>query len=216
MNVHRVISIILADDHEILRDGLKSLFKKIKEVKLVAEASNGKELVQLVEQFLPDMVITDIKMPTMDGVEATRTIRQRFPQIKIIALSNYDEENLISEMINAGADGYLLKNTTKQELFQAVKTVMGGKAYYCNATSKKILSHLHQNTNTKKEKDIHFTKREIEVLQLFCKGMTNKEIGSHLGISARTVETHRQAIQDKTGLKGAVKIALYASQRGML
>jgi DNA-binding NarL/FixJ family response regulator len=211
-------TVILADDHEFLRDGLKAMFKKLKDVKLVSEASNGKELLEAVVSMTPDIVITDIKMPIMDGVQATAIIKEKFPATKIIAFSNYDEENLIVDMINAGADGYLLKNASKKELTQAITNVLAGKAYYCDSTSRKILTHFaeYKPANSRREREIHFTKREKEVLKLVCKGMTNKEIGNELDISVRTVETHRQSIQDKTGLKSAVSIALFVSKLGYL
>jgi DNA-binding NarL/FixJ family response regulator len=211
-------TVILADDHEFLRDGLKAMFKKLKDVRLISEASNGKELLDAVVAMQPDIVITDIKMPIMDGVQATTIIREKFPTTKIIAFSNYDEENLIVDMITAGADGYLLKNASKKELTEAITNVLAGKAYYCDSTSRKILTHFeeYKPANARREKEIHFTKREKEVLKLVCKGMTNKQIGNELDISVRTVETHRQSIQDKTGLKSAVSIALFVSKRGYL
>jgi two-component system, NarL family, response regulator NreC len=211
-------TVILADDHEFLRDGLKAMFKKLKGVKLLSEASNGRELLEAVEKLKPEIVITDIRMPVIDGIQATAIIKEKFPAIRVIAFSNYDEENLIADMINAGADGYLLKNASKKELTEAINNVLAGKAYYCDSTSRKILNYFneHKPGISRKEKEIHFTKREKEVLKLVCKGMTNKEIGKALNISVRTVETHRQSIQDKTGMRSAVSIALFASRLGYL
>jgi DNA-binding NarL/FixJ family response regulator len=212
------ISIVLADDHELLRDGFKAMLKKFKQVQLVGEASNGKELLEIVKKYEPQVVITDIKMPLLDGIESVKLIKRDYPGIKILALTNYDEENLIIDMIQAGADGYLIKSASKKEILDAVFTILSGKIYYCTTTSQKLLNHFNENPvgNAKKEKEIKFTKRELEVMKLICRGLTNKEIGNELGISSRTVESHKESIQEKIGGKSAVTIALFASRNGYI
>jgi DNA-binding NarL/FixJ family response regulator len=212
------ICIVLADDHELLRDGFKAMLKKFKHVQVLGEASDGKQLLELVRKLEPQVVITDIKMPLLDGIESVKLIKEEFPTIKILALTNYDEESLIIDMIQAGADGYLLKSASKKEILDAIFTILSGKIYYCTTTSQKLLNHFNDNPicNARKEKDIKFTKRELEVMKLICRGMTNKEVGNELGISARTVESHKESIQEKIGGKSAVTIALFASRNGYI
>lgn len=209
------VSIVLADDHEYLREGMKTVLKKMKHVSLLAEAPNGKQLLEMVNKHRPDVVITDIKMPEMDGIMVTRSIRKAFPWIKVIALSSYDEEELITDMIDAGADGYLLKNSSRQEMSEAITSVMMGKSYYCKGTSNKLLANymMKKKVSTKK---INFTPREIDVMRLICKGMKNKEVAKELSISPRTVESHRKSILEKLDVKSAVEIALYAKSQGYI
>jgi DNA-binding NarL/FixJ family response regulator len=206
------ITIILADDHELIRDGFRSFLKKLKEVELLAEASNGEELFALVRRFLPDIVITDVKMPLMDGIEATRMIKQRYPYIRVIALSNYDEMALINEMLEAGAHGYLIKNVAKHQLIEAIHAVRSGNTYYCSTTSAKVFTHSQKNL--KYVPPVVLTKRERELVKLISKGMSNQEIAIELRLSKRTVESHRLSVQEKLGLKTPVAIALYALQHG--
>jgi DNA-binding NarL/FixJ family response regulator len=184
------IRVILADDHELLRDGLKSLFKKSKDVSLVAEAANGRELYEKVKEYKPDVVIVDVRMPVLDGVAVTALIRGSFPNIKILALSTYDEQQLIGEMLDAGANGYLLKNISKEDLMQAVKMVHIGKDFFCATASKKLLHYISKNRELEaqaSEKKIVFTDRQLEILRLICSGKSNKEIGGILGLSSRPV-----------------------------
>jgi DNA-binding NarL/FixJ family response regulator len=218
MTEQRSTTVVLADDHEFLRDGLKLMIKKLKDVRLVSEAANGQELLEAVTRLKPAIVITDIKMPLIDGIEATKIIKEKFPQIKVIALSNYDEHGLIADALYAGADAYLLKNSTKRNMEEAIASVLNGKPYYCSATSKKILDNIANKKPiiTGRERKIHFTTREKEVLKLVCKGMTNKQIGNQLQISARTVESHRVSIQEKTGLRSAASLAIFAVKFGHL
>ena len=134
------ITLLIADDHEIFRDGLALMLSKQDDIKLLAQAENGKELIELTEQYQPDVVLTDIKMPRMDGIEATRILVQKFPDLKIIALSMFDEENLIVEMLESGAKGYLLKNADKHEILEAINSVYEDKAFYCKTTSARLAS----------------------------------------------------------------------------
>jgi DNA-binding NarL/FixJ family response regulator len=209
------ITVILADDHILLRDGLKSSFKKIREVSLVAEASNGQELFDIVKKFQPDVVITDIKMPVMDGIEVTKLIKKEYPLIKVIALSNYDEENMVYDMVIAGADGYLLKNVDRQELLQCIRKVHAGDPYFCTASSRKILESM-RGISRNPEIKIVFAPKEIELMRLIAKGLSNKQIAAELRVKGRTIESRRAALQEKIGVKGAVAVALYAKEHGLL
>jgi DNA-binding NarL/FixJ family response regulator len=215
--MYGTIKIAIADDHEIFRDGFKLLLKNQHELELVGEAENGKELLEVAAKNNPDVVITDIKMPLMDGIEACKTIKKKFPDIKVIALSMFNEDNLIVDMLEAGAKGYLLKNTNKHELLLAVKTVYEGSTYYCSATSVKLARMIgeskfnpYRNHPVKK-----FTSREIDIIQRICEQQTNKEIAVELDLSIRTVESHREKIHEKTGSKNSIGVVIYAIKHGL-
>lgn len=211
------IKIVIADDHHIFREGFKVLLKNQHEVELVGEAEDGKELLDIAIQQQPDVAIVDIKMPGMDGIEACKNIRKRFPDMKVIALSMFNDDNLIVDMLEAGAKGYLLKNTNKNELIQATKAVHEGNTYYCSATSTKLAKMIaeskfnpYRNHPVKK-----FTTRETDIIKLICEQFTNKEIATSLGLSIRTVESHREKIQEKTGAKNSIGVVIYAIKHGI-
>lgn len=208
------IKLIIADDHEIFRDGLKLLLKKLNtnEVKLIAEAENGKELIQCVEKQQPDVVLIDIQMPVMDGIEACRILNLRFPKLGIIALSTFNEENLVIDMLQAGAKGYLLKNTNKEELLKAIKKVHGGEVCYTAETLVHLAKKIEKEKATQLNEKIlkKLTKREIEVMGFLCEGHTNKEVASKLDLSIRTVETYREKIMKKLDAKSAMDIMIFA------
>ena len=204
------IRVILADDHEIFRGGFKILFENQDEVELVAEAENGKELLDITAKLLPDVIITDIQMPVMDGIEACRKLHEDFPEIPVIALSTFNDDSYIVDMLEAGAKGYILKNTNRTELIQAVKSVHEGKNFYCTDTSRK-LAKLVAGSRTKNFKEkVKFTEREIEIIKLVCTQSSTKEIASALNISTRTVESHRERIQEKIGSRNIAGITIYA------
>lgn len=206
------IRIILADDHEIFRDGFNVMLRKQTEVELIAEATNGLHLVNLVTKLQPDIVLTDIKMPDMDGIEATRKILEKFPHIGIIALSMFDDENLIIEMLEAGAKGYLIKNAHKNEIMEAIRTVYKQEVYYCNYTSHKLAKLIaNSRFNPKSPADKpSFTSRELEIIRFICQEYSNKEISEALHLSVRTIEGYRESILQKTAARNSVGIVIYA------
>lgn len=211
------IRIVIADDHAIFRDGFKLLLKDQERLLLAGEAGNGQELLELVVREHPDVVVTDIKMPGMDGVELCQKIRREFPSIQVIALSMFNDDYLIIDMLEAGARGYLLKNTTREELLEAVTAVHEGDSYYCSATSIKLArliaeSKFHPH---KAHPQVRFTDREKEVIRLICEQLTSKEIASQLRLSIRTVESHRENIQEKTGARNLAGIVIYAIRTGL-
>ena len=210
--MYNPIRIVIADDHEIFRDGFKVLLKNQTELELVGEAENGKELLEVVDRELPDVVIVDIKMPIMDGVEACKQIKRKYPDMKIIALSMFNDDNLIVDMLEAGAKGYLLKNTNKPELLNAAKAVYEGSTYYCSATSDKLTKMIADSRfNPYKHKPVQkFTSRELDIIRLICEQNTNKEIAVKLRLSRRTVESHREKIQEKTNSRNTVGVVIYA------
>lgn len=206
------IKIILADDHEIFRDGFRAMIKKQPAVQLIGEAADGEELIAQVRNLQPDVVITDIKMPKKDGIEATRQMVREWPQIGVIALSMFDEENLIVEMLEAGARGYLLKNAHKDEIMEAIKTVHMNQPYYCNDTSAKLAQMIARSRfkAASKTKRPDFSDKEFAVIRFICEEMSNKEIAQRLNLSIRTIEGYRDRIQEKIGAKNAAGIVVYA------
>jgi DNA-binding NarL/FixJ family response regulator len=217
MKQNNIINVAIADDHEIFRDGLKLMLETAANIKIVGEASDGRELVNIVQSQRPDVVITDIKMPIQDGVEATKQIRSRFPKTQVIALSMFDDEQLILEMLEAGAIGYLLKNSDKSEVIEAINTVHSEKSYYCKYTSgrlAKLIAYTKTN-NQKKQREAEFSDREKEIIKLICEACTNKEIGEKLGLSARTVEGIRMKILDKMDVKNSIGIVIEAIRMGI-
>lgn len=206
------INIILADDHEIFRDGFKVMIKKIPFINLIGEASNGNELINVSRELKPDVIITDIKMPELDGIEATKELTKEFPTIGIIALSMFDEENLIVDMLEAGAKGYLLKNAHKEEIISAVNTVFNNETYYCKNTTLKLAQMIAKsNYNPYKKLPItEFSQKETLIIQLICQELSNKDIGEQLNLSKRTVEGYREKILEKIKAKNTAGIVVYA------
>lgn len=211
------IKIIIADDHQLFREGIRQALASESHIHILAEAADGKELVSIATQYLPDVILTDIKMPVMDGIKATKTLLENNPDLKIIGLSMFDDEANIVDMLEAGARGYLIKNADRKEIVDAIHSVFSGDLYYCKHTSfalAKMISSSRFNPYKKKEK-VEFTEREMEIIQLICEQLTNKEIGDRLFISARTVEGHRMKIQEKIQVKNTVGIVVYAIKNGL-
>ena len=212
-----LIKIVIADDHEVYRDGLKLILSKVPDLKVIDEAANGLQLVNSVKEHRPDIVLTDIVMPVMDGVTAAKKITGLFPSIGVIALSMFDEEHYIADMLEAGAMGYLLKNADKSEIIDAIKTVYTHNPYYCKLTSAKltrIISKSKFNPYTNKSTPF-FTDKEKEIIQFICSEHTNKEIGQLLYLSTRTVEGYRARIQEKMNVKSTAGIVVFAIKTGM-
>ena len=212
------ISLVIADDHEIFRDGLALMLSKQKHITLMGQAEDGKELIELVKLNHADIVLVDIKMPRMDGIEATKLLTASFPEVRIIALSMYDEENLIIEMLEAGAKGYLLKNADKQEILDAIEQVYDDHVFYCRHTSAKLASLIVNSKFNpyRKMEVIVFTEREKEIIRLICLQYTAQEIGDKLFISKRTVEGYRTKILEKMGVKNTAGVVVYALKHDMI
>jgi DNA-binding NarL/FixJ family response regulator len=212
------IRLIIADDHEIFRDGLALMLSRQKDIILLGQASDGQELAELTEQQNPDVIITDIKMPVMDGIQASRLILKKQPDVKIIALSMFDEETLIVDMLEAGAKGYLLKNADKQEILDAIETVYEDKTYYCHHTSARLTNMIvKSNFNPyKKKESVSFNEREIEIIKLICQQNSSKEISDKLYLSSRTVEGYRTKILEKMNAKNTVGVVVYALKHNLI
>lgn len=209
------IRIILADDHPLFQDGLASLLERIDEFDIVGKASNGKELIELYHQSKPDIILTDIKMPEMDGIEATMEIRKTDSDVGIICLSMYDESELIVDILEAGANGYLVKNADKDEIIEAIHKVYTHESYYCKKTFAQLRESIHRN-HYKKIAKPSITGKELEIIKLLCEELTAKEIAERLFISPRTVEQHKLNIQEKLGVKNAIGIVVYALKHRLI
>ncbi|MFO7614942.1 MAG: response regulator transcription factor [Bacteroidales bacterium] len=203
------LNIIIVDDHEFFRNGLKMVINRLKYAKVVGEATNGKEFLELLRQKEPDIVLIDIQMPQMNGIEATRQALEEYPDLKIVALTMFDDEEYIQSMIDAGAKGFLLKNITREVLDQALQAVQSGKNYYSPELweffTRKVAREPRQD-----EEEIQLTRREKEILQLICDGLSNKEIADRLFISERTVIGHKSNLLAKTNTKSSVGLLSYA------
>ncbi len=211
-----MIKVLIADDHEIFRDGFKLMLSRNKHVELIGEAENGRELLQMARELQPDVIITDIKMPIMDGIEATRQIKADLPRIGIIGLSMFDEEEQIMEMLDAGASGYLLKNADKDEVQEAIRHVYMEKTYYCKSTSKKLATLVARSRHAgPRQEKIDFNDREILIIQLICEEYTNKEIADRLYMSVRTVEGYRQRLIERMQVKNTAGLVIYAIQHDL-
>jgi DNA-binding NarL/FixJ family response regulator len=216
-NSSTAIRIVLADDHELFRDGFSVMIKKQPDIDLIAEAENGEELLVLVKKLQPEVIITDIKMPKMGGIEAMHQLKKTFPHIGVIALTNYNEENLIVEMLEAGAKGYLLKSANKEEIVEAIKTVYKDKTHYCHETNAKLAQLIAKSSFNpyRKTKKLLFNERETSIIKLICGGFTNKEIAAQLFLSKRTIETHRENILDKIDEHSTAGVVVYAIKHGI-
>jgi DNA-binding NarL/FixJ family response regulator len=212
-----VITIVIADDHAIFRDGLKLMIKKEKGLKVVGEAANGKELIEKVDELTPHVVLTDIVMPEMDGIAAARIISTKHSNVGIIALSSFDQEYLVIDMIEAGALGYLLKNTGRKEIVDAIEAVYLKQCYYCETVSAQIKKRIAGSSFNpfSKFKKIMFNETEIEIIRLLCEELTSKEIASLMFLSPRTIDGHRQRIMERIGAKSIAGILMYAVKNGI-
>jgi DNA-binding NarL/FixJ family response regulator len=211
------IQIVIVDDHEIVRDGIKVLLEDEPGMDIIAEAETGKEAVRMCEKIQADLIIMDITMPEMDGIEATRIIKEKYSDIKILALTMLSEDQHIRKMIKAGASGYILKSSGKQELIKAIKTIIDGKHYFSNDATQAILQELvsPEVKRVKEDDEVHITERELEVLQLIVNEFTNQEIADKLFVSVRTVDAHRRNLLQKTGAKNTAGLVKYALQNNL-
>jgi len=207
------IRIIIADDHEVYRDGLKLMLAKEKGYTIAGEAKNGLELIELAKDSSPDIILTDIKMPKADGIEATRRIHEQNSTVGIIALSMFNEESLVIDMLEAGAMGYLLKSSDKSEIIDAINMVYHHHPYYCRSTSARLAITITEskfNPYKKGQPEYPFTPKEMEIICLICEEYSAKEIGDKLFHSTRTVEGYRGKILDKMNVKNTAGIVIYA------
>jgi len=206
------LKVFVVDDHSLFREGLCYLLTHSEMTSEIREAMNGREFLEGLNNFYPDVVFMDIEMPEMNGIEATQAALKRFPELKIIALSMYSDENFYTEMIEAGVKGFLLKNSKFDDLKTALSTVCGGQNYFSPEILASIVNNLSRKTEAPVNNDL--TKREIEVLLAICQGFSNQEIAEQFYISKRTVDKHRENILLKTRSKNTAELVVYAIKEG--
>jgi DNA-binding NarL/FixJ family response regulator len=210
------IRILLADDHQIIREGLRMLLEKQGDMEVVAEAEEGRTAVRLAREVNPDVIILDIAMPDLNGIEAARQILTECPTAKVLALSMHSDRRFVSEMLKAGAKGYLLKDCASEELARAVHSVMGGETYLSPAVAGEVVQdYVHRLKRPAEATAVALSAREREVLQLLAEGRNTKKIALQLNISVKTVETHRQHIMGKLHLHSVAELTKYAVREGL-
>lgn len=213
------IRILLADDHTVVRQGLRALLEAESDIEVVGEADTGRTAVQMTKKLLPDVVVMDIAMPMLNGLEATRQIAKEVPETKVLVLSSYNDDEYVHQLTEAGAAGYLLKQTAAADLIKAVHEARKGNAFFSPAISKRLLDHYReaflQGAPIRKRTEL-LTTREAEVLQLIAEGKPNKQIASELCISIKTVEKHRQQVMNKLNIHDIAGLTRYAIAKGVI
>jgi two-component system, NarL family, response regulator NreC len=210
------IKVLLADDHKIVRDGLRTLLEKHADIAVLGEAEDGREALHLTRKLSPDIVVMDIAMPELNGIEATRQILSEYPGVKIVALSMHSDKRFVSEMLKAGASAYLLKDCAFEELITAIRTIMKGKIYLSPGIAGVVLEdYIRSDRKTELSVFSQLTDREREVLQLMAEGKTTKEVAAHLNVSIKTVETHRTNIMTKLDIHTIAELTKYAIREGL-
>jgi DNA-binding NarL/FixJ family response regulator len=210
------VRIILAEDHRITREGLVNLLEERSDMQVVGEAENGREAVRLATELSPDLVIMDVTMPDLNGIDATRIITSGSNNTKVIALSMYSDKQFVQGMIQAGASGYLLKDCAFEELVSAIQAVIHGDTYLSPGIAGIVVQdYLSKLTTDRSSADTVLTNREREVLQLIAEGNSTKEIAARLSVSVKTVETHRRQIMEKLGIFSIAELTKYAIREGL-
>ena len=211
------LKLFLVDDHQILLDGIKSLLRDEEGFEIIGEATRCSSALELLDKVLPDIIITDIQMPEMSGIEFTRIIKKKYPQIKVLALSMSGEEGEIAEMVEAGISGYVIKNTGKEELRNALLKISEGGMFFSDEITERLTSAMRSRRERgEEEKEAHLTPREKEIIKLIAKEYSNKKISAALFISERTVETHRKNIFRKTNTKSVIGLVKWAQEHKIL
>ena len=211
------IRVILADDHALVRQGIRQFLEEANDISVVAEAANGEEAVRLVEQHRPDVAVLDVQMPVLNGIEATRQIRARFPGIRILILTAYDEDPYVFALLQAGANGYILKSADADDLLQAVRRVYRGESVLSPEVTEKVVRQIQQGGPAQAANQVEsLTAREIDVLRLAAQGRTNRAIGRELGISDRTVQGHLANIYGKLNVASRTEAVTEALKRGWI
>ena len=201
--------VIIVDDHTLFRNGLRILLNTLEEYQVIGEASNGKQFLDLLEKGVPDLVLLDINMPVMDGIEAATIAQKLYPELKIITLSMYGEEDYYYKMVNAGVKGFVLKNSDIKEVRTALNVVYEGGSFFSSELLQNLVNSLKSSSKSK-ESHTELSEREMEILILICQGLSNQEIGDKLFISKRTVDKHRANILEKSESKNTAQLVVYA------
>jgi DNA-binding NarL/FixJ family response regulator len=219
-HLQRKITVILADDHTIVREGLRMILECSEDIEVVGEAENGRLAVQKVSDLKPDVILMDLSMPNLNGVEATRQILKESPDTKVLILSTYSDDERLLQLLNEGIAGYLVKQSAAHELPKAIREAKKGNAFFSSSISKKLLDQMHNRFMDggahQKKKQNTLTTRESEVLQLIAEGFPNKGIASELGISIKTVEKHRQQVMNKLNIHCVAGLTRHAISKGVV
>jgi len=210
------VNIFLVDDHKLFREGLKLLLKNLEEVHEVWEAENGAEFLNQLGERLPDLVLMDIEMPVMNGIDATLQALILYPELKIIALSMFGDEEYFQRMIDAGACGFLMKNSDFSEVRRAVTNVLQGNNYFTEEILYRFVNKFRTKQSAQAEEEVSLSDREKEVLMLICKGLSNQDIAEQLFISKRTVDHHRASLMTKTNTNNAASLVVYAVKHKLI
>lgn len=208
------VKIAIIDDHTLFREGLSFLLKRLDFISKIYEASNGGELLANINEWNPELILMDIEMPEMNGIETTKVLSAKYPNIKVVAISMYADEDYYSSMIESGAKGFILKNSKFQEVETAIKEVLGGHTYFSAEIMDSIIGNMYNKKNHSTQKD-ELSTREIEVLFNICKGKSNLQISEFLNISKRTVDKHRENLLLKTGVNNTAGLVVYAIKNGI-
>jgi len=212
-----MIRILIADDHRVFREGIKLILENLQDIEVVGEASDGMEVLQQIETSNPDVILLDISMGELGGIETALILKEKYPGTKILVLSMHHESSYIVHMLEAGAAGFLLKDSGSRELINAIRTVAEGGVYYSKQVSAAIVAHLTKQSASKEKKtNIPLTKREQEVLRLIAEENSNAEIADRLFISIRTVDTHRRNLLEKLGAKNTAGLVKAAIKLGLI
>jgi len=213
------IRVLIADDHKIIRVGLQGILQKTSDIEVVGEAEDGLEVLEILRKTVTDVVLMDIDMGRTGGIETTRKVKEAFPDVQVLALTIHEEQDHIIQMLEAGASGYLLKNTGTEELLAAIRAVVKGDSYYSKSVSASLLqalTKLKSKSSQRIDKDTPLSAREIEVLRLIAQECSNGEIAERLFISIRTVDTHRRNILEKLQVKNTAGLVKYAIEKAII
>jgi DNA-binding NarL/FixJ family response regulator len=212
------ISVLLVDDHTVVRQGLRALLAAEEDMDVVGEAENGRQAVMLAKKSPPDVIVMDVAMPLLNGLEATRQIVKGVPSTKVLVLTSYGDDECITQMMQAGAAGFLIKQTAANDLLKAIREVNRGNAFFSPAIAKRLRDQCREafTTGGPAKKATELTSREAEVLQLIAEGFSNKQIAAELSISIKTVEKHRQQVMNKLNIHDVAGLTRYAISRGLV
>ena len=217
MQNDKMITVVIADDHIIVRDGLRSLLERQPDMEVVAEADNGRTALQHAKELSPDVVIMDIGMRELNGIDATRQLVKMSPKVKVLALSMYSDKRFIRGMLKAGASGYMLKDSAFKELIDAIRVIVGDKIYISPSVASIVMEdYLEHSSERESSTRSLLTVRELEVLQLLAEGKSTKQIALNLSISIKTIESHRNRVMQKTGVNNIADLTKYAIREGII
>jgi DNA-binding NarL/FixJ family response regulator len=212
------IAVLLVDDHTVVRQGLRALLASEEDIEVIGEAENGRQAVMLARKTPPDVAVMDVAMPLLNGLEATRQILKLVPTCKVLVLTSYGDDECVEQLMQAGASGYLIKQTAANDLLKAIREVQRGNAFFSPAIAKRLRDHCREafGSGRAAKKPCELTSREVEVLQLIAEGFSNKQIAAELAISIKTVEKHRQQVMNKLNIHDVAGLTRYAISKGMV